>query len=500
MELSVNAILSEVDDFLKESGAQAYRAAAGLEAHRPTAARLAGLVAVTRAEPLAFVRELSRSSRIDALKRARVERLLAFLLRRAAEVALAPFDDAIGAHLEAATLMAGGRTWTLGEALGEAWALPTTEARALVSRERSAALEACRGLFERRAEALPAAAEAAGAVTGLEWVEAAMGRTFEQAQPQALDVLRESADAARDLTAWALKKVEPQLRPATARPPDLERALAAPWFFEVLRQEDLTHAITRMLGDLGFHPSAHGRLLVDTDVRPRRARAALFALEVPDQLRLVLTAAPGFDGWEAWLGAWGEGQFVASMPRTLPFIDRVVGDGTLALAMRRLHESVLLDEGWLKRAVRATSAQAREVARTFAWRQVMALRKEAASLAVSRDVLARGPGASTADAAAEALEGACFVAPERGSAWLELDVLAPALASLEAWALEARLVEVLRERFNEDWWRNPAAGRFLQGMAGAGATESAAQVGARLGATPARAVDAVRRRVAVMGA
>jgi hypothetical protein len=500
VELSVNAILAAIDDFQKEAGARAYRTFAGLDGPVARVDTFATLADVTRDETVAFVRELSTSNRIDAVKKARVERLLAFLLRLSAEARLARADDAIDTHLREKTLVAGGRTWTLREALLDAWALSTTEARALVSIERGAALSDAQALFERRAEVLAASAPSVGLASAVAWLEAGARRSFAEVEPRADELVRTSDDAARDLTGWAFKKVDPTLKPGTARPTDLERALAAPWFFELLRQEELTHAVTRMLGDLGLHPSAHGRLLVDTDPRPLRARAALVPLEVPDELRLVLTPAPGFEAWEGWLGAWGEGQFHAAVPRTLPFIDRVIGDGSLALAVRRLHESVLLDEGWLKRAVRATSAQARELARTFAWRQVMAIRREAAALSVTREVASAGFGRAQIESALAAAERAAFVAPERGRAWLDVDVRASALSSLEAWALEAHLVHVLRERFNEDWWRNPAAGRFLQGLAGSGATETAAQVGASLGRPTLDPVDAVRRRVVVMGA
>ena len=74
------------------------------------------------------------------------------------------------------------------------------------------------------------------------------------------------------------------------------------------------------------------------------------------------------------------------------------------------------------------------------------------------------------------------------------------LASLDAWALEAHLVHVMRERFNEDWWRNPAAGRFLTDLAARGTTDDATTVAASLGRSTLEFTDASRRRVVVMGA
>lgn len=500
VELSVNAILATVDDFLKEAGSRTHRALAGLDPLPTERQLLALLEDTTRPETIAFVRELSTSSRIDATKKGRVERLLAALLELAARDRLAPHEDAVNALLRSKTLVAGGRTWTLREALSDGWTPSTHEARVLVSTERSAVLWDEQPAFARRLEALSSAAPPLGLPSARALVEALHRRSFEKQEPKGEELLAQTGDAARDLTAFALKRLDPQLKPTTARSTDLARALEAPWFFEVLRKEDLSHAVTRTLSDLGFHPNAFGRILVDTESPARVLGAHLVRVEVPDQLRLILTATPGFGGYAGWLGAWGEAAFLSSTPRTLSFIDRAIGDGAVALSIRRLFESLLLDEGWLKRAVRATSAQAREVARLFAWRQLLSMRADAALLPVCREGLERGAVRALADGYVSAMERAHFVQAERGRFLVDLPPTAPMLPSLDAWALEAGLVHLLRERFNEDWWRNPAAGRFLTDLAARGATEDASAVAAFLGRSTLELTDASRRRVVVMGA
>ncbi|MDP3235297.1 MAG: hypothetical protein Q8N26_21125 [Myxococcales bacterium] len=501
MELSVNAILETIDDFLKESGTRTYRALVGLEPFTSSVELCALLGDVTHAEPVSFVRELTTSARIDATKKGRVERLLATLLELSARTRLAPHDDAISQVLRGKTISSNGRAWTLSEALRDGWTLTSPEGRAQLASERAAVLSSEHTVFARRVDALAEAAVTLGLGSARALVEAIERRQFSKAEPQAEALLQASADPARDLTSFVLKRVDPALKVTTARTIDLERALAAPWLFELLRQEDLPHAVTRTLSELGFHPNAFGKIQVDAEPTPGRTPGAhLLRLEVPDQLRLVFTAAPGFEGYTGWLGAWGEAQLLAATPRTLPFIDRSIGDGALALAVRKLFESLLLDEGWLKRAVRVTSAQAREIARLFAWRQVMELRHEAALVTVSRELLERGPVKAMIETASSAMSRARFVQPEGGRSLVDVAPLAPRLASLDAWALEAHLVHVMRERFNEDWWRNPAAGRFLTDLAARGTTDDATTVAASLGRSTLEFIDASRRRVVVMGA
>lgn len=498
VELSVNGILAAIDDFQREAGARDYRARSGLEPALTDSARSALLGEVTQPETVAFVRELSTSTRLDAVKKHRVERLLALVLELAVRARLASAADGCEAAL-AQTVTAAGRTWRLDEALRDGWSLGSTEARSSLSKAVGATLWDSQAPFSRRLEALLESAPALGRSHARGLVEGLHRRTFDALLPMADELLRLSDDATRDLTGFVLKRLEPQLKLAAATEVDLERALAAPWTFELLRREDLSHAVARTLGDLGLHPSALGRIQVDSEARAG-AQPSLIRVEVPDQLRLVLPPGAGFEPYRRWLGLWAEAHWWAAVPRTLPFIDRVVGDAAVPLAVRRLFESLLLDEGWLKRALRVTSPQARELARVFAWRQLVELRVEASRLSTTKELLERGASRTVAEAFVSGSERASFVRSDKGRFLVELDPLAPGLTTLEAWGFEAALHTQVRERFNEDWWRNPAAGRFLGDLAARGVSDDVATWATTLGQSSRSPADAARRRVVVMGA
>ncbi len=69
-------------------------------------------------------------------------------------------------------------------------------------------------------------------------------------------------------------------------------------------------------------------------------------------------------------------------------------------------------------------------------------------------------------------------------AFLDVDPRFYAARYLRAWMLQALLNESLCERFNEDWWRNPHAGPWIEAeLFGHGqrelATEQAARVAGR---------------------
>ncbi|HEY0776816.1 MAG TPA: hypothetical protein VGD56_02500, partial [Gemmatirosa sp.] len=61
----------------------------------------------------------------------------------------------------------------------------------------------------------------------------------------------------------------------------------------------------------------------------------------------------------------------------------------------------------------------------------------------------------------EAMRTALGVAPDRGDTGADLDPPFAVADALRASLLSGALADALRERFDEDWWRNPRAGAWL---------------------------------------
>jgi hypothetical protein len=165
-----------------------------------------------------------------------------------------------------------------------------------------------------------------------------------------------------------------------------------------------------------------------------------------------------------------------------------------------LFESLLLEEGWLKRYLRLTAVQAREAARVYAFRQVLELRREAALALVHAEVCQRGSARELGDDYVQLLSDALGVDVPLGRYRPEVDLFGGAVSRLDAYALEAVLHEHLRERFNEDFYRNPAAGRALVDLAARGQRDDATALATALGTAAPDALIAAARRVALMGA
>ncbi|MEW6432786.1 MAG: hypothetical protein AB1730_14880 [Myxococcota bacterium] len=497
MALSLNALVEHLDDHLCAQATRDWRAFSGVE---PDAPKVAELPELTRPDVFQYVSELIASPRTDEGKRGRLVLLRRELARRFVKSRSAELTLGIERALQQDTFLSGAKTWTPADALRELPRISQRELRDQLARDLSAALWERRDLWARRADAELAAMHVLSPDPAA-LVELMHGRPLAPRQVQAAALLRDTEDAWRDLEGYALKRLDTQLSPRVARLHDVQRAAQAPWLGELFRREELFHAVTRCLGDLGLHPSADGRITVDQEAKEGRPPGAhLFELRVPDQLRLLLQPDVGYPVYASWLGGWGTALSRAHVGRALPFVERRLGDRALPLAAGQLFSSFLLEEAWLKRYLRLTSPQAREAARLFAFFQLLELRWQAALTLAHKDLLARGASGALADELVSRLSDAVGAEVSRGRTLPEVDVLGDAVVSLDAWALEGRLAQTLTERFNEDYFRNPAAGRWLVELWGKGQRDDAAQVAAALGDESLDVLRAGRRRVAVMGA
>lgn len=497
VDLSLNALVEHLEELAFERETRAWRVASGTEPDLPPVPELPEL---TRLDAWQAVSEVLESPRLDEAKRGRLVLLRRHVARAFVEARGAQALAAREAFLRRHDFFAGGRTWTLAEAQRELPRLASREARDAVEAELSRHLAAGTGHALRWLDgALESLAALRLTPDGL--LETLHGRPAPQRLEQAGALLARTADAAIDLLGFALKRLEPTLTPRAAKLHDARRAGTAPWLAELFRREDLEHAVTRTLGDLGLNPAADGRITVDTEARPGRSpEPACFELRVPDQVRLLLTPDSGHEAFAGWLGAWGVALHRAHVGRGLPYVERRLGDRAVVRAVGHLFEGFLLEEGWLKRYLRLTSTQARETARLVAFQQLQRLRAAAATARYSAEAMAAGRFTGLRDAYVPALSAAWGVEVPGGGAPFEVDVLGEALLELDACALATAMRAWLLERFNEDYYRNPAAGRWLVELAGRGQRDDATTVAKALGAAALDPVEAGLRRVQVMGA
>lgn len=495
VEFSINSLVAEADELVFHRGTWAFRRASGLEpgAGAPKPVEPLGLPAAVQ-----YVDELIASPRTDDVRKQRLGLLRRFLVDCVIDVETHEAQRSLDGLENTPTVVTTSKRWQLSEARITLPTLAHREARVALADAYERASAEAMGLHQARVDGVFRAAQRLGHPTAFaSFVSAQVDELVKQADL----VLGQSEDAYRDVLAFGLKRLDTHVRLQSVAVHDVERALLAPWLNEAVASSEVWHAATRCLGDLGFSPNATGRILIDQEPRSTHRMMGVFAPRVPDEVRLVLSPESGLSAWGQWMGLWGQAQHHASVTRALPFVERTLGDAAIPRSTGLLFESWVGDAGWLKRYGRLSSAPAQDAARMFALRQLAMLRREAAMWHVDLAAAKNGLTAAVMDEGRERL-GKAIGAPVSSATVAELvDARGHRAQRLMSWSLESALHRLLVERFNEDAWRNPAAGRFLLERAARGQAEAAPSEAKALDPSRTSGLElgpAVARRIAVM--
>ena len=131
----------------------------------------------------------------------------------------------------------------------------------------------------------------------------------------------------------------------------------------------------------------------------------------------------------------------------------------------------MLDRGWLKRTL---DVEGPDLVRTFALWRLSQLRLGAARMLHARELLTDGLRAGSSDRFAE-LCSTALLARHPSEGFASFDPL-NAVDSMRATMLTASLFEQIRDRFDDDWWRNPRTGAFLHKRFTLGGFETTEQI------------------------
>ena len=275
------------------------------------------------------------------------------------------------------------------------------------------------------------------------------------------------------------------LAPGDATRADAVALMRAPEFDGAFSAESMERQVRRQVTDMGASPDAHGRVVFDTGDRPgKRARAFCSPVRIPDEVYLVLRPHGGQNDWTTLMHELGHALHFANMGRALPFEYRWLGDNSLTEGYAMLFDHRLQDRGWLLRYTDLSKADLPRYLRAAGFEELQFLRRYCAKLIYEVELHA-GTTAweSLPDLYVETLTAATGFRYQPADAFLDVDPRFYAARYLRAWMLQAVLDETLRDSFNEDWWRNPQTGPWIEAeLFGHGQRELATEQAARIGA------------------
>jgi hypothetical protein len=348
--------------------------------------------------------------------------------------------------------------------------LPQLRSRARRS-ELESALEAAIAPCEGALSAAWDAAQSARAEAGLaapadaaEWATTLLGRT---------DALQD------DLGAWLLER-NTGVKPGMAARHDVLHLVHAPRCSSAFVAGELQRTVRRWVEMLHLDVS---EVKLDDDDRPLKWPGAhAEPLDPPYEAGISLLPAEGPRALWSLLSALGAALLRVGPPADAPPEDLWMGDPAVQKACAAVLADLLLEPGWLRRCAKVELQ--RDDERALAIAAVLDARTCAARTLAILQAQDAGLGARAAGAHRELYARATGAELPRGLALIDLDPWFDAFAELRGLALAARVRAFLRERYDEDWWRNPRSLPSLAGLWTRGGRATLPELWAEMGGEP----------------
>lgn len=253
------------------------------------------------------------------------------------------------------------------------------------------------------------------------------------------------------------------VRPADATRADALALMRAPEFDAAFPADAMDREVRRQVTEMGASPDADGRVRFDTGERDgKRARAFCAPVVIPAEVYLVLRPHGGQNDWQALLHELGHALHFANMDPALPFEDRWLGDNSITEGYAMLFDHRMKDRGWLSRYTQLGRSDMPRYLRAAGFEELQFLRRYCGKLVYEVELYGGGVAWSALpDLYVATLTGATGFRYDRADAFVDVDPRFYSARYLRAWQLQALLAESLVERFDSDWWRNPAAGPWM---------------------------------------
>ncbi|MEX2571467.1 MAG: hypothetical protein WD737_09170 [Gemmatimonadota bacterium] len=292
------------------------------------------------------------------------------------------------------------------------------------------------------------------------------------------EFLARTRDMYDELLAWHLPRVAgAQVGEATLA--DALRLSAAPEFEPLLPGADRNRRIAETIGETGLDPAAEGRIEIDWEAYLGAATGAIcWAPRVPEEVRLAVTARSGRMAVASFLREYGMGLHAAYTDPELPVEQRRLGDASVPMATGRLFESLLQVPAFVTRLYDIPKHRLEDyLGLAEVWRH-FEIRRQIGRLHFE---VAYYDGEGDDGTYAELLTNATGVRHDPREALWTVDPGFGSARRIRAAQLAAVLGDTLRQRFDDDWFRNPRSGGHLRDLFAPGRSYSAAELAIQMG-------------------
>ncbi len=255
------------------------------------------------------------------------------------------------------------------------------------------------------------------------------------------------------------------IKPAQAKRADALALFRASEFDDAFPGNAMEAAVKRQVNEMGVDPTADGRVIFDLgDREGKRARAFCSPVRVPQEVYLVLRPHGGQSDYNTLLHELGHALHFAYARPDYPFEFRWLGDNSVTESYAMLFDHRMQDGRWLLRYTMLEKKRLGKFLRAAGFEELHFLRRYCAKFLYERELYGGSlEWDQLPDLYVSRLTSATGFEYSAADAFVDVDPGYYSARYLRAWQLQSVLDEHLVRNYDDDWFRNPRAGRWIVG-------------------------------------
>jgi hypothetical protein len=250
---------------------------------------------------------------------------------------------------------------------------------------------------------------------------------------------------------------------------DLLYILRGKEFDRFFPQKDLLPRMSNFISQMGVDISAGNNIKFDLERREKKSpRAFCSPVKIPDEVYLVIYPRGGEDDYTAFLHELGHALHFANIKYDIGLEYKWFGDNTVTEGYAMSLDHLTMNPIWMKKVLDVDINDAKDyfIHRNFF--ELMMLRRYAGKLDYEIKLHKSSSLNGMEELYSKILTDSTKVQYSGKSYLDDVDGYFYVARYLRAWMFQANLHECMRNKFNEDWFVNPRAGKFLTELWGLG--------------------------------
>lgn len=295
------------------------------------------------------------------------------------------------------------------------------------------------------------------------------------------DILRHTEELYRDNLKYYAKEVV-GVPMKELKKHDLLFIMRATTYDRFFEKDRLLSCVESWTKELGVDMTAGGNITFDLETRDKKnPRAFCCPIEVPNRVVLSIMPQGGVQDYQAFLHELGHALHFGYTPKDMPMEYRYLGDNAVTEGFAFLNEHLTKNTNWVKRYL--GDADYSEYIRFAYFSELFMVRRYCAKLAYELRLHDGSPiKKELADIYTELLGKAGLCEYPRQNYLRDVDQDFYVARYLRAWLFESQMADYLREKFDQDWFCNPQAGKALvEKLWGSGQRLSADEMAKEMG-------------------